>query len=183
METKKCSRCKKELPATEEYFYTHKNIKHRFRSECKQCHKSYMLSRREKNLEYNRNYYSENREALLEQKKEHRKNNLERLKLKDKIYRENNKSKIREQKLVTTFKVPIEVIVNKLDNQKGCCEICGDSLVYPDSTKSYAVDHNHETGEVRGLLCNFCNTALGYLKEDINIVSNLLLYIEKYNAS
>jgi hypothetical protein len=49
------------------------------------------------------------------------------------------------------------------DAQKGCCAIC---------TKRFApnrlpcVDHNHETGEVRGLLCPPCNYAVGERHDD-----------------
>lgn len=42
------------------------------------------------------------------------------------------------------------------------------------------VDHNHETGKVRGLLCNNCNMSLGLLKEDCNKLQGLIDYIEKH---
>jgi len=45
-------------------------------------------------------------------------------------------------------------------SQKGRCAICG------DKPKILCVDHDHETGDVRGLLCNGCNVALGYLKDN-----------------
>lgn len=45
------------------------------------------------------------------------------------------------------------------EEQDGCCAICGDF----EGNKALAVDHNHETGEVRGLLCQQCNTGIGQL--------------------
>ena len=43
---------------------------------------------------------------------------------------------------------------NHLKNQHGSCKICGkDAKLY--------VDHNHQTGKVRGLICNNCNTVIG----------------------
>lgn len=45
------------------------------------------------------------------------------------------------------------------------------------STEKLVVDHNHTTGEVRGLLCHGCNTALGYAREDIDILHGLARYI------
>jgi hypothetical protein len=40
------------------------------------------------------------------------------------------------------------------------CECCG-------SSKRVAIDHDHKTGKVRGLLCLYCNTALGKLDDDV----------------
>lgn len=42
------------------------------------------------------------------------------------------------------------------------------------------VDHNHVTGEVRGLLCNRCNAGLGNLREEPEIMRSLIRYIEQY---
>jgi Recombination endonuclease VII len=47
-------------------------------------------------------------------------------------------------------------------DQRGCCAVCNrheSTLV-----RSLMVDHDHETGQIRSLLCQFCNTAEGYLK-------------------
>jgi hypothetical protein len=44
------------------------------------------------------------------------------------------------------------------EEQEGVCAVC-------QTAEANVVDHNHETGEVRGLLCNPCNRALGYLKD------------------
>lgn len=49
-----------------------------------------------------------------------------------------------------------------LDWQNGVCCICGE----PPTTKRLAVDHDHQTGESRNLLCSACNTAIGLFRED-----------------
>jgi Recombination endonuclease VII len=41
------------------------------------------------------------------------------------------------------------------------------------------VDHDHETNQIRGLLCSNCNTALGLLKEDEEIIWNMLEYLKR----
>ena len=38
-------------------------------------------------------------------------------------------------------------------------------------------DHNHTSGKVRGLLCSSCNTAIGLFKEDIQVISNAINYL------
>lgn len=41
------------------------------------------------------------------------------------------------------------------------------------------VDHDHTTGVVRGLLCSRCNLALGYVKDDVNILRSLINYLQE----
>lgn len=43
---------------------------------------------------------------------------------------------------------------------------------------SLSVDHDHETGEVRGLLCNLCNTGLGKFKEDPSLLTKAASYLK-----
>jgi hypothetical protein len=61
--------------------------------------------------------------------------------------------------------------------QKNKCAICG-----VDSTKlrrRLDVDHDHNTGTIRGLLCNRCNQAIGLLGENKKNLTNALRYMEK----
>ncbi|QSM04369.1 hypothetical protein PROPHIGD43A-4_59 [Mycobacterium phage prophiGD43A-4] len=55
--------------------------------------------------------------------------------------------------------------------QRGKCAICG------DAPESLVVDHNHETGAVRGLLCNNCNRCLGLLKDNIEVLTSAAAYL------
>lgn len=48
-----------------------------------------------------------------------------------------------------------------LERQGGVCAVCGEKR-----EGRLVVDHDHETGKVRGLLCNFCNVALGFFRDD-----------------
>jgi len=45
------------------------------------------------------------------------------------------------------------------------------------------VDHNHETKQIRDLLCKRCNTSLGLLKEDQKRIQNMLNYLQEHNES
>lgn len=59
--------------------------------------------------------------------------------------------------------------------QCAICETHEDNL-----QKSLSVDHCHKSGKVRELLCNKCNTALGFINDDPHIAEKLLAYIIKY---
>jgi hypothetical protein len=62
--------------------------------------------------------------------------------------------------------------------QRGRCDICRRSF---RSSRHIHVDHNHETGKVRSLLCATCNTALGHL-EKRGWLSRASLYLAKHAA-
>lgn len=60
------------------------------------------------------------------------------------------------------------------EEQDGKCAICRKPEV---SGKRLAVDHDHETNRVRGLLCRNCNVALGLLKDDVERLQNAVCYL------
>ena len=80
----------------------------------------------------------------------------------------------REQDIWRRFEISPTVYDDMLEKQHGKCAICHE----PPTTRNLAVDHNHETGEVRSLLCSACNTALGLLKEDPARIRALLNYVQ-----
>lgn len=65
-----------------------------------------------------------------------------------------------------------------LEEQGGCCAICGKH--HSDLSKRMAVDHNHATGEVRGLLCADCNTGIGKLNDDPAVLRRACEYLEEH---
>lgn len=62
-----------------------------------------------------------------------------------------------------------------LEEQGGVCAVCFAS----PSGRRLDVDHCHDTGEVRGLLCNRCNQALGLLQDDEDRLRRAIEYINK----
>ena len=58
-------------------------------------------------------------------------------------------------------------------DQMGLCLICQK----PEIDIKLAVDHNHATGKVRGLLCKRCNMAIGLLDDDPHVVTRAALYL------
>jgi hypothetical protein len=65
--------------------------------------------------------------------------------------------------------------------QDGVCAICGkpETRFSKGKITLLCVDHNHETGEVRGLLCHRCNVALGSFNSD-ELLEKAKNYLEKY---
>lgn len=63
-------------------------------------------------------------------------------------------------------------------HQGHVCKICGKD----NGSMRLAVDPNHKTGKVRGLLCNTCNRALGFFEEDPKRIQRAIDYIQKYQT-
>lgn len=98
----------------------------------------------------------------------------------NRMYRQNNKRAIQSSKLQLNFGISYSEYEQMWETQHGKCLICGE---YKDKD-GYAnhrlhVDHCHITGKVRGLLCHMCNRALGLFKDDWQIMSNALDYLER----
>lgn len=75
------------------------------------------------------------------------------------------------------YGITLEEYNRMFDSQEGKCAICGSEEPGRNNT-NFAVDHDHETEEVRGLLCHRCNMGLGYFMDD----PELLLKAAKYLA-
>lgn len=64
------------------------------------------------------------------------------------------------------------------DVQQGCCYICGKHQSILKSR--LCVDHSHESGKVRSLLCCKCNMALGLVEESTDILQKRLSYVKNH---
>lgn len=66
----------------------------------------------------------------------------------------------------------------KLEEQDYRCAACGADS--PQTKNGWQLDHNHHTGKIRGVLCAPCNVALGFVKDDVDRLVNLALYLERH---
>lgn len=75
-----------------------------------------------------------------------------------------------------------EVYEQMYEDQNGCCHICKkDMLLYEKDKLNVAhVDHDHDTGEVRGLLCHYCNAGIGYLQDNPMLLRKAADYLEYF---
>jgi len=81
---------------------------------------------------------------------------------------------MRAYRLLTKYDISVEQFQAVWESQGGVCAICNGP---PTKGKRLAVDHNHQTGEVRGLLCCNCNMGLGNLKDDIDLLRSAISYL------
>lgn len=74
------------------------------------------------------------------------------------------------------YNIPFDLFDKLLEQQNHLCKICKGTN--PDGRELY-IDHDHNTGKVRGLLCNHCNTGLGKFKDNILILEEAIRYLKE----
>lgn len=80
----------------------------------------------------------------------------------------------RERALKAKYGITVADYDAMLAKQNGVCAICK----FPPKRRRLAVDHNHKTGKVRGLLCWRCNYALGVLERSMPKLPIMLAYLK-----
>lgn len=83
--------------------------------------------------------------------------------------------KQRNYKYLINYGISLDDYNELFNLQDGKCKIC--EMHQSKLKRNLHVDHNHETGEVRGLLCQPCNHAIGLLKENPKIIKAALEYV------
>lgn len=59
--------------------------------------------------------------------------------------------------------------------QGNVCAICGGT----DKKKRLAIDHDHSSGQIRGLLCGKCNASLGLFRDSVDILRSAIKYLKE----
>lgn len=145
---KTCSGCN--LTKSLEDFSLRKSSSDGLQSKCKVCCAKY----RKDNREQIKNYLQSKRE----QNREH--------------YRELDRRYSRK-KTLKKYGLTEEQYGQMVGNQEGKCLIC-----FRVPTDNLVVDHCHETGIVRGLLCRKCNAAIGALDDSPDLLKRAITYLE-----
>lgn len=151
---KECFKCK--ISKSHDLFHRHSASKDGLSTYCKAC------TRVMKKEEYNRN-----RESYL---------------IRSRNTHKNNPLRGRARNLVTNFGMTIQMYEDMLLKQEGKCAICGSTESNNVRTSNFCVDHCHETGNIRGLLCHNCNMHLGYAKDNVSILEKSIAYLEKFKS-
>lgn len=147
-----------------------------------------VAAEKEKQAAYNRAYYLANKEACNARSKAWYEANKEAQSARDKARwaadLEQNRAAQRARyhsheqvakRLLDTYGLTPEDYDNMLEAQGGGCAICGRSP--EEESRRLCVDHDHETGENRGILCNSCNVMLGGARDDPQALARGIDYL------
>jgi hypothetical protein len=86
--------------------------------------------------------------------------------------------KIKDEKLRAAFGIGMEQYERIAKAQKYRCAIC--TRHQDHQTKNLAVDHDHQSGKIRGLLCHNCNVGLGNFKDSTVNLKSAIRYLNEY---
>lgn len=154
METKVCSKCRRNKPLSD--FYKQENHSDGLRSACKDC-----LKKADKKY----------RDSEIGQK-------VSKTKYQRKKKMPNAKKHFQDQYLWRTYKIRITQKEQMYLAQNGCCIICEK----PISFDLIFIDHRHLDGKIRELLCPACNTFVGHIENKRHLVDKIIKYLEKHNV-
>lgn len=151
---KLCKRCDETKPETE--FYPHKRTRDRLQYWCKTCQKAAIISGYrndpQRHAAYNRDWGRKNPQRKA------------------------------DIALKTRLGLPHGTYARMLAEQEGICAICGTAEPTANDPRisRFAVDHDAETGNVRGLLCNSCNNGIGRFQHDTHRLRQAIEYLLRY---
>lgn len=178
---KTCFKCKENK--TLDFYIKDSSKKDGLRSYCKDCNKIKKSVSYLKNIPAHKkrmkNYYQKNKNKLDEKNKIWLKNNPDKDSKIHKKWRTNNKEKVKDIRLKFMYGISIKIYDEMSRKQNDVCAICKNKNV---NGKVLYVDHNHETGKVRGLLCVLCNTGIGYLRENESYMLNAINYLKQHET-
>lgn len=122
-------------------------------------------------------------EKLIEEFGSHKNSNIYGL---SSICKKCTREKDKFSKIRNIYGLSEEQYIEMFDKQKGKCKICTKSINFrgtvSDKYNSACVDHCHETGKIRGLLCSSCNRGLGFFSEDPEILHSAYKYLKEDNG-
>jgi len=96
-----------------------------------------------------------------------------------KKHRGKYKERQKNYTLMRKYGISSDEYNNFFMSQNGCCKIC--NRHQSEFKRRLAVDHDHKTSKVRGLLCHHCNAAIGHFFENPRTMENAITYIKTFN--
>ena len=164
---KQCKRCG-EVKSLDD-FYRHEGCRDGVRPECKAC-----------NLAAKARRHAANPEPARERTRRWQEENPDRYRAKAAAYAADGRKALsnRRHHLKKKYGITLEAYDDTLAEQGGVCAICSRD---PRPDISLHVDHNHETGELRGLLCFSCNVTVGHVREDHDHLTAIARYLHEHD--
>ncbi len=118
-------------------------------------------------------YYQKNKPKFIAAAEKWRKEHPEYTAERARKWRKKNPDKARSAQFKYKYGITLDEYKLLLVGQNNVCAICK-----KPSYRNLAVDHCHNSERVRGLLCDPCNVSLGLLREDIQVIKNMINYLE-----
>lgn len=178
-EIRRCTKCGEEKAATE--FRSRSAGSDVLRADCRSCCSARAAE-----------WYRKNAEAVNASVRARRLGNPEQFIAYSRTYRAVNPERCRENRAMRAAKDPRRhaddhlrsrygvTLAQKneaLGRQGGRCAICGTNN--PGSKAGWHLDHDHETGAPRGVLCHKCNTGIGMLGDSVDTLKAAILYLSR----
>lgn len=163
---KQCTGCQKTKPLTD--FKLRSDTKKPM-GRCREC-----------DLIWHKEHYAQNRSRLREaakvynqrpEVKEHRKRYKASRKAQDKVWK-------KDWDLTRHYGITLEILEETVRAQNNHCPLC--VRYFPTDSRQWHVDHCHNTGKVRGVLCGNCNIMVGQSKENPDTLRRAAEYLEKH---
>ncbi len=146
-----CIQCGTEKPL--ELFHRERSRPNGRNRRCKECRNA-----------RNREHVANNRERRMETMARWRRDNPDRYERAQRAYK------------LRSYGLTLEQYAALLQEQGGACAICGE----PETGGwDLAIDHDHATGIVRGLLCRRCNVGIGLLRDDADVAAAAADYLRR----
>ncbi len=162
MRNAECSKCGRRKP--EDQFYLRSDG--RPRSFCKECYRIHNREQYQRHID-KRHEYDAARGSGWERHPENREK-----------YMSDDRT-AHDKYLQRTYGITIEDFDAMLSSQDGTCAICDGTNSDSARNRRMTVDHDHDTGKVRGLLCFTCNTSIGKLGDTYAALQKAADYLKE----
>ena len=170
-----------------------------YNAQYRAMHKNELRAKREENkvhiYEKQKEWFDANKQYIKEYMKEydktHREKNRERVKKDRKLHPDRHKKYAAKFKTEEYYQISIgrRYKLNEIQTKQAFsithCPICGREFTQGTSSKRIdgekrkrTIDHNHATGEVRGVICHTCNVMLGHAQDNIDTLLNAIQYLK-----
>lgn len=127
-----------------------------------------------------REWYRKNRDRALASNREWKKNNPDKIKAASRRRHEKHRDRLNGKRRFDKYGVTQEQYDEMVERQNGVCAICSSP---PKAAKALSVDHDHNTGSVRGLLCDPCNLGLGLLGDSLQSLQAAVEYLGRWQEA
>lgn len=181
METKICKKCEKELPV--EKFYKSQSYKDGYNRYCKDCYTETRWgrshtgrTREDPRAKFKATEFTDGTKLCL---------TCDKIKPIDSFGKCNGnlisqcKDCRREYVIKKKFGISQKEYNKLLKEQNNVCVLCGRS---EELDRNFAIDHCHNSGKIRGLLCFKCNTGLGSFGDSIELLLKAVEYLKKHQV-